>query len=88
MRRLLFPQLPHSLDLAPVDYFLFPKWKSSIKGRRFQTVEAIEENSIRDFAPSAKHVPGRVPEIEGGEVGRFVSRVEGSTLKVTSLVKL
>jgi transcriptional regulator with XRE-family HTH domain len=27
---------------------LIPKFKSSIKGRRFQTVEEIEENSIRD----------------------------------------
>jgi len=28
---------------------LFPKLKSSLKGRRFQTVEEIEENFIRDL---------------------------------------
>ena len=43
------PQLPYSPDLAPGDFFLFPKLKSSLKGRRFQTVEGIEENSIRDL---------------------------------------
>jgi len=43
------PQPPYSPDLAPVGSFLFPKWKSSLKGRRFQTVEEIEENSIQDL---------------------------------------
>ena len=42
------PQPPYSPDLAPVDFFFFPKLKSSLQGRRFQTVEEIEENSIRD----------------------------------------
>jgi len=35
--------------LAPADFFFFPKLKSPLKGRRFQAVEEIEENSIRDF---------------------------------------
>jgi len=43
------PQPPYSPDLAPTEFFLFPKLKSSLKGRRFQTVEEIEENSIRDL---------------------------------------
>jgi len=43
------PQSPYSPDLAPADIFLFPKWESSLKGRRFQTVEEIEENLIRDI---------------------------------------
>ena len=42
-------QLPYSTDLDPADFFLFPKWKSSLKGRRFQTVEEIEENLIWDI---------------------------------------
>ena len=40
------PQPPYSPDLVPADFFLFPKLKSSLKGRRFQNVEEIEENSI------------------------------------------
>jgi len=43
------PQPPYSPSLAPADFFLFPKWKFSLKGRRFQTVEEIEVNSIRDL---------------------------------------
>jgi len=43
------PQPPYSPDLAPADFFLFPKLKSSLKGRRFQTVEETEENLIRNL---------------------------------------
>jgi len=42
------PQPPYSPDLAPVDFFLFPKFKSSLKDSRFQMVEEIE-NSIWDL---------------------------------------
>ena len=66
------PQPLYSPDLAPADFFLFPKLKSSPKGRRIQTAEEIEENSMRDLCAS----------------GSGVSRVEGSTLKETSLIKL
>jgi len=32
---------PYSPDLAPSDFFLFPKLKMKLKGRRFQTLEEI-----------------------------------------------
>jgi len=35
--------------LAPADFSLFPQLKSSLKGRRFQTIEEIEENWTRDL---------------------------------------
>jgi len=44
------PQPPYSPDLAPADFFLFPQLKSSLKGRRFQTIEEIEENWTRDLS--------------------------------------
>jgi len=48
MRRLLHPAA--LLDrFYPADFFLFPNLKSSLKGRRFQTAQQIEENRIRDF---------------------------------------
>jgi len=40
---------PYSLDLAPADFFLFPKLKTTLKGRRFQTIEEIQENTIREL---------------------------------------
>jgi len=44
------PHPPYSLDLAPADFFPFPKLKTSLKGRCFQTTEEIKENSIRELS--------------------------------------
>ena len=33
----------YSPDLGPCDCWLFPKLKSSLKGKRFQTVDEIQE---------------------------------------------
>jgi transposase len=53
-------QTPYSPDLAPVDFLLLPKLKSSLKGRQFQTVEEIEENSIWEWSikSGGKHFEG------------------------------
>jgi len=32
---------PYYPDLAPADFFLFPKLKTTLKGRRFQTIDEI-----------------------------------------------
>jgi transposase len=42
----VLPQPPYSPDLAPADFFLFPKLKSTLKGRRFESTEAIKTNSL------------------------------------------
>ena len=34
---------PHSPDLAPADYFLFPKVKSHLKGRLFDSILDIQK---------------------------------------------
>jgi hypothetical protein len=39
------PHPPYSPDLAPSDFFLFPKLKMKLKGRGFQTVEEIQAES-------------------------------------------
>lgn len=36
---------PYSPDLAPCDFFLFPKVKSALKGTRFESVEAVKEKA-------------------------------------------
>jgi transposase len=38
------PQPSYSPDLAPADFFLFIKLKSTLKGRRFDTVDVIQKN--------------------------------------------
>jgi hypothetical protein len=55
-----------------------------------ETFQMLQQAYGEDTGPShhpAKHVPGRVPELEKN-VGSGVSKVEGSTLKETSLIKL
>ena len=37
-------QPPYSPYLAPVDFFLFPKLKSTLKGRHFDTFDEIQKN--------------------------------------------
>jgi len=39
------PHPPYSPDLATCDFFLFPKIKIKLKGRRFQTLEEIQAES-------------------------------------------
>jgi hypothetical protein len=39
------PHPPYSTGLAPCDFFLFPKMKLQLKGRRFDRVEEIQRVS-------------------------------------------
>jgi transposase len=39
-----FTTPPYSPDLAPADYFRFPKVKFSLKGRHFSTISDIQNN--------------------------------------------
>ena len=45
----IVPQPFYSPDLAPVDFFLFPKLKSTLKGRRFDTTDEIQKNSTNEL---------------------------------------
>ena len=42
----VLPQPPYSPYLAPADFFLFPKLKSTLKGRCLESIEAINTNSL------------------------------------------
>ena len=47
VRHPLCPHPPYSPDLSPADLFLFPKVKTTLQGRIFQTIKEIQENEIR-----------------------------------------
>jgi len=49
----ILQQPPYSPDLAPNDFFLFPKLKMALKGRRFDTRESI----IADSKKVLKSIP-------------------------------
>ena len=44
-------QFPYSPDLALCNFWLLPKLKSPLKGKRFQTVDEIQENMMGQLIP-------------------------------------
>ena len=42
-------QTPFLTDLAPCDFFLFPKLKYPLRGMRHERIEAIKINSLREL---------------------------------------
>lgn len=45
----MMPQPPYSPDMAPCDFFLFPKIKRTLKGRRFTSIYEIKSASLREL---------------------------------------
>jgi len=43
------PQPPYPPDFSPADFFLFPKLKSTLRGRRFDTFDEIQINSTKEL---------------------------------------
>ncbi|UYV80564.1 hypothetical protein LAZ67_19000694 [Cordylochernes scorpioides] len=52
---LMMPQPPYSPDLAPFDFFLFPKLKRPMKGRRFATLDEIKTASKEELKKISKN---------------------------------
>ena len=60
---------PHySPDLAPCDFWLFQKLKCPLKGKRFQTINEIQENTTGQLMETGRTVWGpKVPTLKGTE---------------------
>ena len=43
------PHPTYSTELTPAEFFLFPKFKTTLKERRFQSIEKIQENATREL---------------------------------------
>ncbi|KAG5330335.1 MOS1T transposase, partial [Acromyrmex heyeri] len=52
---LMMTQPPYSPDLAPCDFFLFPKLKRPMKGRRYATIEEIKTASKEELNKITKN---------------------------------
>ena len=56
-------QPPYSPDLVLCHFWLFPKLKSPLKGKRFQTIDEIQENMtgqrLRELCEVPRCLPGR-----------------------------
>ena len=72
------PHHAYSPDLAPSDFFLFPKLKMKLKGRRFQTeeIQAVSQavlNTLREnyFQECFKNWQRRWDRCQASEGGYF-----------------
>ena len=62
-------QSHYSLDLVPCNFWLFPKLKSPLKGKRFQTIEESQENTKGQLMVIGRPVWGpKVPTLKETEV--------------------
>ncbi|UYV70543.1 RGS7 [Cordylochernes scorpioides] len=52
---LMMPQPPYSPDLPPCDFFLFPKLKRPMKGRRYATLDEIKTASKEELRKNQKN---------------------------------
>jgi hypothetical protein len=81
------PHPPYSPDLAPCDFFLFPKLKMKLKERRFQTVAEIQAES-----PAILNTLEEIDFKECSKIyrvaGILVKPQKGTTLKVIPAPKV
>jgi hypothetical protein len=59
----VIPYPPYSPDLAPCYFFLFPKMKLKLKGRRFDTIEEIQAESQTVLHIDREGLKGSDPKI-------------------------
>ena len=60
---------PYSPDLVPCNFWLFPKLKLPSKGKRFQTVDEIQDNTTGQLMAIGRTVwSPKVPTLKGTEV--------------------
>ena len=57
---------PYSPGLVPCDFWLFPKLKSPLKGKRFQTINEIQENATGQLMAIGRS--SKMPTLKGTEV--------------------
>ena len=80
-------QPPKSPDLAPWDFWLFPKLKSPLKGKRFQTVDEIEGNMMGQLMETGITMWGpKVPTLRGTKVS--LSNIQCFLYLVFSLINI
>jgi hypothetical protein len=87
MNKTVLPQPPYSPDLASADFFLFPKLKSTLKGRQFQTIRELMENSQMELHVIPKKAYQDCFQKCSG-IGSSASMQEKSTLKAIRLTQL
>jgi len=81
------PHPHYSPGVAPADFFLFPKLKTTLKGRHFQTIDDIQENAITELHAITESAFQEAFQ-QWKKRWNGVSPVQGTTLKGTVLKML
>ncbi|UYV65404.1 hypothetical protein LAZ67_3004252 [Cordylochernes scorpioides] len=68
---LIMPQPPYSPDLAPCDFFLFPKLKRPMKGRRYATLDEIKTASKEELNKIDK-----MDQKSGETISKYIIRLK------------
>ena len=80
-------QHPYSPDLAPCNFWLFPKLKSPLKGNKFQTVDEIQKNTTGQLMTIGTSVCGlKVPTLKVTEAS--LSYVQCTLYLVSSSINV
>ena len=79
-------QPSYSPDLASCDFFLFPKLKKPMKGRRFATIEEIKTASLEELMAIPKSAYQKCFEDWKKRWHRCIIYLRGITLKGTKLI--
>ena len=57
------PQSPYSPDLAPCDFWLFPKVQEKLRGCRYETIEEMKEAVTKVVDILTRGLPWGLPEV-------------------------
>ena len=77
----------YSPDLVPCGFWIFQKLKSPLKGKRFQTIDKIQENTMGRLTEIGRNVWGpKVPTLRGTEAP--FSHVQCFLYLISSLINI
>ena len=82
-KTIIMPQPSFLKDLAPADFFLFPKLKTPRKGKHFAKIEEIKEKSKQELLAILKSTFSEVFRGLEKNAGISVLYLKGVTLKGT-----
>jgi len=68
----VLPHPPYSPDLAPCDFYLFPKLESKLKGHHFGTMENIQKTVTDELHTHLRKMASGTAMISGKNVGTTV----------------
>ena len=74
-------QPPYNPDIAPCDFWMFPKFEMALKGNRFDDIETIQSNATRELKALASNLRSTTALRCGSTAGSVWFNQMGTTSK-------